>query len=222
MQIANILLIDGNKEQFSSMSKMLEESNFQVTRAQSINLLNQKIHQCEADIIIIAIESENVNVLDTFQQLILQQSLDEAFIIVVSRYKEEELQIMALNSGADDFWVEPITSRLILKRISALLKRRKPKEFNKKSSFYIDYERFLIVKDGQEIYLPKKEFELLALLYSAPVRVFSRDEIKRILWENFDRIQMRTIDVHIRKIREKVGNNTIETIQGKGYKLYAA
>ncbi len=222
MQIANILLIDGNKEQFSSMSKMLEESNFQVTRAQSINLLNQKIHQCEADIIIIAIESGNVNVLDTFQQLILQQSLDEAFIIVVSRYKEEELQIMALNSGADDFWVEPITSRLILKRISALLKRRKPKEFNKKSSFYIDYERFLIVKDGQEIYLPKKEFELLALLYSAPVRVFSRDEIKRILWENFDRIQMRTIDVHIRKIREKVGNNTIETIQGKGYKLYAA
>ena len=222
MQIANILLIDGNKEQFSSMSKMLEESNFQVTRAQSINLLNQKIHQCEADIIIIAIESGNVNVLDTFQQLILQQSLDEAFIIVVSRYKEEELQIMALNSGADDFWVEPITSRLILKRISALLKRRKPKEFNKKSSFYIDYERFLIVKDGQEIYLPKKEFELLALLYSAPVRVFSRDEIKRILWENFDRIQMRKIDVHIRKIREKVGNNTIETIQGKGYKLYAA
>jgi len=222
MQIANILLIDGNKEQFSSMSKMLEESNFQVTRAQSINLLNQKIHQCEADIIIIAIESGNVNVLDTFQQLILQQSLDEAFIIVVSRYKEEELQIMALNSGADDFWVEPITSRLILKRISALLKRRKPKEFNKKSSFYIDYERFLIVKDGQEIYLPKKEFELLALLYSAPVRVFSRDEIKRILWENFDRIQMRTIDVHIRKIREKVGNNTIETVQGKGYKLYAA
>lgn len=222
MQIANILLIDGNKEQFSSMSKMLEESNFQVTRAQRINLLNQKIHQCEADIIIIAIESGNVNVLDTFQQLILQQSLDEAFIIVVSRYKEEELQIMALNSGADDFWVEPITSRLILKRISALLKRRKPKEFNKKSSFYIDYERFLIVKDGQEIYLPKKEFELLALLYSAPVRVFSRDEIKRILWENFDRIQMRTIDVHIRKIREKVGNNTIETIQGKGYKLYAA
>jgi len=222
MQIANILLIDGNKEQFSSMSKMLEESNFQVTRAQSINLLNQKIHQCEADIIIIAIESGNVNVLDTFQQLILQQSLDEAFIIVVSRYKEEELQIMALNSGADDFWVEPITSRLILKRISALLKRRKPKEFNKKSSFYIDYERFLIVKDGQEIYLPKKEFELLALLYSAPVRVFSRDEIKRILWENFDRIQMRTIDVHIRKIREKVGNNTIETTQGKGYKLYAA
>ncbi len=156
-----------------------------------------------ADIIIIAIESGNVNVLDTFQQLILQQSLDEAFIIVVSRYKEEELQIMALNSGADDFWVEPITSRLILKRISALLKRRKPKEFNKKSSFYIDYERFLIVKDGQEIYLPKKEFELLALLYSAPVRVFSRDEIKRILWENVDRIQMRTIDVHIRKIREK-------------------
>jgi two-component system alkaline phosphatase synthesis response regulator PhoP len=222
MQIANILLIDGNKEQFSSMSKMLEESNFQVTRAQSINLLNQKIHQCEADIIIIAIESGNVNVLDTFQQLILQQSLDEAFIIVVSRYKEEELQIMALNSGADDFWVEPITSRLILKRISALLKRRKPKEFNKKSSFYIDYERFLIVKDGQEIYLPKKEFELLALLYSAPVRVFSRDEIKRILWENVDRIQMRTINVHIRKIREKVGNNTIETVQGKGYKLYAA
>ena len=222
MQIANILLIDGNKEQFSSMSKMLEESNFKVTRAQSINLLNQKIHQYEADIIIIAIESGNVNVLDTFQQLILQQSLDEAFIIVVSRYKEEELQIMALNSGADDFWVEPITSRLILKRISALLKRRKPKEFNKKSSFYIDYERFLIVKDGQEIYLPKKEFELLALLYSAPVRVFSRDEIKRILWENFDRIQMRTIDVHIRKIREKVGNNTIEPIQGKGYKLYAA
>ncbi len=156
-----------------------------------------------ADIIIIAIESGNVNVLDTFQQLILQQSLDEAFIIVVSRYKEEELQIMALNSGADDFWVEPITSRLILKRISALLKRRKPKEFNKKSSFYIDYERFLIVKDGQEIYLPKKEFELLALLYSAPVRVFSRDEIKRILWENVDRIQMRTIDVHIRKIRKK-------------------
>ncbi|MFT6167565.1 MAG: two-component system alkaline phosphatase synthesis response regulator PhoP [Vicingaceae bacterium] len=222
MQMANILLIDENEHRLSGMSQMLEDNNFTVVRAQNTSLFDQEVFNYHADLVIIAIESSNGNSLDQFQQLKIHKSLEEAFVVMVSQQKQEEIQIMALNSGADDFWVEPIAQRLILKRINALLKRRKLKEFIKKSTFYIDHERFVIVKDGEEIYLPKKEFQLLSLLYSAPERIFTRDEIKRILWENFDHVQMRTIDVHIRKIREKVGDNTIETVQGKGYKLNAA
>jgi len=88
-----------------------------------------------------------------------------------------------------------------------------------KSDFYIDFERFIIIKSNKEITLPKKEFQFLSLLYSKPEKIFSREEIKRLLWENIDHVQTGTIDVHISKIREKIGENIIATIQGKGYKL---
>jgi two-component system alkaline phosphatase synthesis response regulator PhoP len=220
--MANILLINENEHQLSGISTMLEENNFHVVRVLNNQSFEEGTFQFQADLVIFAFGSSKSNNIDSFQQLMTHKSLAEAFIIMVSQQKQEDIQIMALNSGADDFWVEPIAQRLILSRINALLKRRKLKEHAETSMFYIDYERFLIVKEGQEIYLPKKEFQLLSLLHSSPERVFTRDEIRRSLWENFDQVQVRTIDVHIRKIREKVGENTIQTIQGKGYKMNAA
>tara|TARA_R110000868_G_scaffold271426_1_gene530834 strand:- start:492 stop:1154 length:663 start_codon:yes stop_codon:yes gene_type:complete len=220
--MANILLIDYNGHQLSGMSQILEENNFNVVRVQNNSLFDQEVSNYRVDLVIFGVHPSKINHLDLFQQLMINKSLQGAFVVMVSQQKQEEIQIMALNSGADDFWVEPIAQRLILKRINALLKRKKFNEYSTKSRFYIDHERFVIVKDGEEIYLPKKEFQLLSLLYSAPDRTFTRDEIKRVLWANFDHVKMRTIDVHIRKIREKVGDLTIETVQGKGYKLSAA
>ena len=83
----------------------------------------------------------------------------------------------------------------------------------------IDQERYLIIKNGVEFYLPKKEFEILSLLFSKPNKVFSRDEIKNAIWENFEKVRARTVDVHIRKIREKIGDDFITTIKGVGYRL---
>jgi len=222
MKKATIVLINENERQLSSMSEFLKGSNFQVTEAKNLLLFEQKKNNCRANLVIIAVEPSIVTILELFQHLLNNKSLSEAFVVMLSQQKQDEIQVMALNSGADDFLVQPIAQRVLLKRINALLKRKKPMVIATNLAFHIDYERFLIVKGKQEIYLSKKEFQLLSLLYSKPERIFTREEIRKILWVNFDQVQIRTIDVHIRKIREKIGENSIETIQGKGYKLTAA
>jgi two-component system alkaline phosphatase synthesis response regulator PhoP len=141
---------------------------------------------------------------------------------MLSQKIEDETQVIALESGADAFWVQPMAQWVMLRRIKALMRRKKQKSPRLTKALYIDYDRYLIIKDNREIFLPKKEFQLLSLLYSKPKKVFSREEIKSFLWNNSDSVKTRTIDVHIRKIREKVGEDAITTVQGIGYKLEIA
>ena len=125
-----------------------------------------------------------------------------------------------MDSGADDFVFQPVQQRVLLSRIKAILKRKKLSTADfKDQALVIDKERYLIIRNGVEFYLPKKEFEILSLLHTKPNKVFSREEIRNAIWDNFEKVRGRTVDVHIRKIREKIGDELISTVKGVGYRL---
>ncbi len=144
---------------------------------------------------------------------------------------EDYSQIAGFDAGADDYLTKPIKPKVLISRISAMLKRIRKKDDTEGREeipvielpgLTIDQDRFLIVKDGVEIVLPKKEFKLLKLLISKPEKVFTRDEIFSRVWGDDVIVGDRTIDVHIRKLREKIGEKNIKTIKGVGYKYVSS
>ena len=149
--------------------------------------------------------------------------LDKTIICFLSARSEDESQLAGFEVGADDYLAKPIKVQILVSRVKALLKRVDESEVTTTatpapSALTIDSERFMIIKDGQEIVLPRKEFNLLKLLYSKPQKVFSREEIFNRVWGSDVVVGDRTIDVHIRKLREKIGEGHIITIKGVGYK----
>jgi two-component system alkaline phosphatase synthesis response regulator PhoP len=145
----------------------------------------------------------------------------DILICFLTARNEDYSQIAGLDAGADDYIAKPIKTKVLLSRIHAMLRRsqhNKPVE-QFKPLFHINREKYLLEKDGQEIQLPRKEFELLALLASRPNFVFKREQILEKVWGTEIIVGDRTIDVHIRKIREKIGEQYISTIKGIGYKF---
>ena len=147
--------------------------------------------------------------------------LEQVLICFLTARGEDYSQIAGLDAGADDYISKPIKPRVLISRINALMRRKetataKPAIGNE---LIIDREKYLIYKDGNAIHLPKKEFELLALLASRPDVVFERDYILEKVWGTDIVVGDRTIDVHVRKLREKIGDNHIQTVKGIGYKF---
>ena len=137
---------------------------------------------------------------------------------------EDYSQIAGFESGADDYITKPIKPKVFISRIKGLMRRLENKgvpQSIKVGGIEIDREKYVVIKEGVEIDLPKKEFELLSLLASKPGRVFTREEILNKVWGNETIVGDRTIDVHIRKLREKISEDLIKTIKGIGYKLDA-
>ncbi|MEO8761168.1 MAG: response regulator transcription factor [Bacteroidia bacterium] len=142
------------------------------------------------------------------------------FVVIVSDKTEEFTQITALDMGADDYIIKPIKPALFLKRIQAILSRKFAK-INRENSinelFFIDVERHQVLINNISYDLPKKEFDLLNLFYSVPNKIFSREEIAIIIWNEKKIARQRTIDVHIRNIRKILGKDLIKTLKGFGY-----
>ncbi|KPL12226.1 MAG: ArsR family transcriptional regulator, partial [Bacteroides sp. SM23_62] len=139
---------------------------------------------------------------------------------------EDYSQIAGFEAGGDDYVTKPIKPKVLISRIKALLKRShapapdyKEKKGSISGEIYMDRDRFIVVKKGKELELPKKEFELLNLLISKPGKVFTREEIFHTVWGDKIIVGDRTIDVHIRKLREKIGDEFIQTVKGVGYKF---
>tara|TARA_R110000868_G_C10916006_1_gene765314 strand:+ start:392 stop:1066 length:675 start_codon:yes stop_codon:yes gene_type:complete len=220
MAANKILIVNESKQEFISLAKFLEKEGLKIESVENSKLLRSKIKEFEPDIILLPLDLSTSNGIDLCQRLKTEESIDKTFIILFSNRKEEFALIAGLESGADDFLFQPIHERLLLSRIKALLRRKKwDSKDLKEQALIIDHERYLIIKDGVEYYLPKKEFEILSLLFSKPNKVFSREEIKNAIWENFEKVRGRTVDVHIRKIREKIGEGLIATVKGVGYRL---
>jgi len=147
--------------------------------------------------------------------------LEHVLICFLTARNEDYSQIAGLDAGADDYISKPIKPRVLVSRVHALLRRKEassPKQQPEKD-LVIDREKYLIYKSGEAVHLPKKEFELLALLASRPDVVFERDYILEKVWGTDIVVGDRTIDVHIRKLREKIGDNYIQTVKGIGYKF---
>ncbi|MGE4347526.1 MAG: response regulator transcription factor, partial [Flavobacteriaceae bacterium] len=148
--------------------------------------------------------------------------LNDVIITFLTARAEDYSQVAGFDVGADDYITKPIKPKVLVSKVKALLRRlkdEKPQDTISLSGIEISREEYKIIKDGQEIILPKKEFELLYLLASKPGKVFKRDEILSKVWGNDVVVGGRTIDVHIRKLREKIGEEMFKTIKGVGYKI---
>jgi len=215
-----ITLVDDKKKNFNSFADFLGSDDFIVDAVSAESELLEKVRQKQTDLIILPVELQGNNGIDFCHSIKNSKEGKHIFIVLVSKRKEEVSLIQGLESGADDFLFHPIHERVLLSRLKAILKRKSWNVIEERSqSLVIDYDRYLIIAQGKEYYLPKKEFEILSLLNSKPNKVFSRDEIKNAVWENFEKVRGRTVDVHIRKIREKIGESLIATVKGVGYRL---
>lgn len=218
-----ILLIDSEIEQLKTTETILKQEGFQVitsTQSKEGIALSQEE---KPNLILLELVMPELDGIDICIELRKLESLNDTLIVFYTSRDEDYSQIAAFNAGADDYIIKPSKPRVLITRLKALLKRQSHHSIVDtpipQKGLVIDRERYLIFKDGEEIVLPRKEFELLSMMYNYPRRVFTRKEISEQIWGYEIFSQNRTIDVHIRKLREKLGDRYIKTIKGIGYSL---
>ena len=218
-----ILLIDTDVELLATIELSLKSEGFKVFSSNNSKEAIQLAKEEHPHLVLIDLIMPELDGIDICLELRQDQKLKDTLIAFHTETAEDYSQIAAFNAGADDYIIKPIKIRVLSSRLKALLKRHiiynEPSIKKEVSGLLIDRERYLIFKDGTEIILPRKEFELLSLLSTSPRKVFTRKEISQLIWGYEIFAKNRTIDVHIRKLREKLGNKYIKTIKGIGYSL---
>lgn len=221
-----ILLADPEKRNLDSLKLLFQqEEEYEIISANDSQRAIEiaKLHR--PHLILLEIALPGMDGIETCIELRKIESIKKTLIVFYTDREEDYSQISAFNAGADDYILKSIKSRLLVSRIKALFKRydvnySTPTNIAVNNEILrVDRERYLVIKEGNELFLPRKEFELLALLYSSPRKVFSRKELSDNVWgyDVFDK--NRTIDVHIGKLRDKLGEHFIRTVKGKGYSL---
>ena len=220
-----ILIVDDEDDILQFIKYNLEKENFHVSIANN-GIKGLLIAEAEnPDLIILDIMMPEMDGVEVCRQLRAKANFDDTLITFLTARGEDYSQIAAFDVGGDDYITKPIRPRVLISRIKALL-RRKNRTIAKSSiniltikDLTIDKEKVTVEVNGTKIDLAKKEFELLSLLASRPGKVFTREEIFRKIWGNDVIVGNRTIDVHIRKLREKIGKNHIKTMKGVGYRF---
>lgn len=222
---ARILIVDDEEDILEVLGYNLSKEGYDVAVASDGVMAIQKANEFNPHLIILDIMMPEMDGIEVCQKLKSNPKFAQTIIAFLTARSEAFTQISALDSGGDDFINKPIKPNVFKSRVNALL-RRHP-EFHQSGSsnitnfgdLVIDFEQFKVTVKGQDVGLAKKEFELLALLSSKPGKVFKRAEILSNIWGNEVIVGDRTIDVHIRKLREKIGNDYIYTLKGIGYKF---
>lgn len=221
-----ILLVDDEPDIIEFLSYNIRKEGFEVFTANNGKEAIEKAKKINPHLILLDVMMPEMDGIETCEALRQDESLQNTIIAFLTARGEDYSQIAGFDAGGDDYITKPVKPKVLISRIKALLKRfRSANSVEDESdmviqqaNLIIDKERYLVIKDGEELILPKKEFELLVLLISKPDRVFTRDEIFTAVWGDNIVVGDRTIDVHIRKLREKIGDNHIKTIKGVGYK----
>tara|TARA_Y100000589_G_scaffold16329_1_gene13316 strand:+ start:87 stop:749 length:663 start_codon:yes stop_codon:yes gene_type:complete len=215
----SILIVDDEKDILEFLSYNLKNEGYKVFQSRSgeeaINITNE----INPDLIILDIMMGGINGIETCRLLRKKENLKDTLIVFLTARNEDFSEIAAFEAGADDYIYKPIKPRVFLSRIQAILKRVTNQEKQKFGNLEIDIESMQIKVDGKEQTLRKKEFLLLKLLTSKPGKVFRREEIMNTVWGSDVIVGDRTIDVHIKKLREKISSEMIKTIKGFGYKF---
>jgi two-component system alkaline phosphatase synthesis response regulator PhoP len=229
MSQEKILIVDDDDDILEFVSYNLKASGFIVESLKNPDKVIQKAISFQPHLIILDVMMPNIDGIELCEQIRLTPSIKNVLITFLSARSEDFSLLAGYDAGADDYITKPIKPKILISKIKALLKRQAAildqsnvlVDSNVKSvnNIYIDKDRYVVTKDQTEFILPKKEFELLFLLASQPDKVFLRDEIYTQVWGDNSFVGDRTIDVHIRKLRKKFGDDVIRTIKGVGYKF---
>lgn len=217
-----ILLVDDEPDILEFLSYNLIKEGYSVFTAENGVKGLKKAEEILPDLILLDIMMPVMDGIETCAEIRKHPKLKNTLVAFLTARNEEYTQIAGFESGADDYVNKPIKPKVLISRIKALLRRVhvKPQEvLQTYGDLTIDRERYLVIKNNNNIILPRKEFELLSLLISKPGRVFTRSEILDSVWGGDVIVGDRTIDVHVRKLREKLGEVYFKTIKGVGYKF---
>lgn len=217
-----VLIVDDEPDILEFMEYNLRKEGYNVLSAKNGSEAVEKAKREIPQLILLDIMMPVMDGIEACRIMRTQPALNNSVIAFLTARNEEYSQIAGFDVGADDYISKPIKPRVLLSRIKALLRRfngDQKEQGIKIGNLEIDRERYLVYKNGESMIFPRKEFELLALLTSKPGKVFTREDILQRVWGTDIIVGDRTIDVHIRKIREKLGDESIKTVKGIGYKF---
>lgn len=226
MRETRILIVDDEPDILEFLTYNLEKEGYEVVSASDGKEGLEKAIQTKPDLIILDIMMPGMDGVELCRLLRENREFDETLIAFLTAREEDYSQIAALEVGGDDYITKPLKPRVFISRIKALLRRSGKNESEEQErniievgNLIVDKDKICVYKGDKIIELAKKEFDLLSLLMTKPGKVFTRDEIFNKVWGSDVIVGNRTIDVHIRKLREKIGSKYIKTLKGIGYKF---
>jgi len=219
--VKKILIADDEPDILEIIQFNLQAEGYEVATAKNGDEAIEEAKKFQPDLIILDIMMPGKNGIDVCNILRMQPAFKETLIVFLSALSDEVTEVRGLETGADDYLTKPISPKVLLSKVNALFRRLNKEEtpIMHVGDLVIDREKYLIHYRGSDIVLARKEFELLALLASKPGKVFLRNEILNQVWGTEVIVGDRTIDVHIRKIRQKLNLDCITTVKGVGYKF---
>lgn len=222
-QTQKVLVVDDEEAILELLKYNLEKSGYDVKTASDGAKAVEIARKFTPDLVLLDIMMPKMDGVETCRQLRDIQDLQKTFIIFLTARSEEYSEVAAFDVGADDYITKPIKPRALMSRINALFRRDSKKSTPSATinigDLVIDRTSYTIKINNREINLPKKEFELLFFLAQNPNKVFSREDLLQNIWGSDVYVLARTVDVHIRKVREKIGDDYITTVKGVGYKF---
>ncbi|ETN93788.1 response regulator transcription factor [Zhouia amylolytica] len=219
-----ILLVDDEPDILEIVGYNLSNEGYQVITAKNGAEGVSKARKEQPHLIILDVMMPEMDGIEACEQIRKMPDLQETVVTFLTARGEDYSQVAGFDAGADDYITKPIKPKVLVSKVKALLRRFKEggetaDKVVKVGDITIDRDEYKIIQNGEEIILPRKEFELLSLLASRPGKVFKREEILDKVWGNEVVVGGRTIDVHIRKLREKIGDDHFKTVKGVGYKF---
>ncbi len=219
----NILLVDDEPDVIEIIKYNLDQEGYNIEIASDGKEALQKARKKTPHLIIMDVMMPEMDGIETCELLRKDSSFNDTIIMFLTARGEDYSYVAAFDAGADDYVTKPIKPKIIVSKVKALLRRLKKEEQNKDKlefgKLIIDKEQYEVTHKGKIFSLPRKEFELLYLLASKSEKVVKREKIMEIVWGSQVVVGDRTIDVHIRKLREKVGDKYFKTVKGVGYKF---
>ncbi len=218
-----ILLVDDEPDILEIISFNLEKVGYQVTTASNGLEALKQAKKTRPPLIILDVMMPELDGIETCERLRQEEQFQDTIIMFLTARGEDYSYVAAFDAGADDYVTKPIKPKVLLSKVKGLLRRLKKKETVKEllefDNLLIDQEEYKVILNESELSMPRKEFELLYLLASKPGKVFKREKIMEKIWGSDVVVGDRTIDVHIRKLREKIGDRYFKTVKGVGYKF---
>ena len=221
-----ILLVDDEKDILEFLSYNLKKEGFEVATCTNGQMALNILDEFKPNLIVLDVMMPGMDGIETCETIRSNSNYDHILITFLTARAEDYSQVAGLEAGADDYINKPIKPKVLVSRVKALLRRKGLVNKTEEKVSVIDIfdlsinrEKYMVAVDDEPLSLPRKEFEILYLLASKPGKVFNREEIFEKIWGDGVVVGGRTIDVHVRKLREKLGRNYIETVKGVGYKF---